>query len=256
MPDSKAAASGGRPEESGSFRALRIAGYTFSYHSDKPVLDEVDLEVDPGERLALLGPNGAGKSTLLLAIAGFFEGRGLVEVLGMPVKGRNINGIRRKTGFLFQDPDDQLFMPTVLDNVAFGPLNLGFDKRAARERSSAALKEVGLPGFEPVLAHHLSQGQKRLVALAAVLAMEPTIYLLDEPSAFLDPRGKANLAALVRRLDATLLVASHDIEFVRAVCSAAAVLDGGRIVARGPIERILEDRDLLESAGLYGNLYG
>ena len=227
-----------------------MSGYSFAYHSGTPVLSGVDLEIAAGERLALLGPNGAGKSTLLLALSGFLSGRGRLEIFGKPVDGGSLSEIRAEMGVLFQDPDDQLFMPTVLDNVAFGPLNQGLDKEAAREQSEKALSYVGLAGFESKLAHHLSQGQKRLVALASILSMGPRFYMLDEPSAFLDPRGKGKLAALVRALDASILVASHDLEFVRSVCTSAAVLVEGRVVARGGIEAILEDRDLLGASGL------
>jgi len=235
---------------SSSETLVEIEGYSFAYHTGTPVVHDLNLELARGERLALLGPNGAGKSTLLLVLAGFLRGHGRIEIFGRPLQRGTIAAIRKGLGFLFQNPDDQLFMPTVIDNVAFGPLNLGMDTKAARERSLEVLRFVGFQESSSRLAHHLSLGQKRLVALAAILATEPELLLLDEPSAFLDPRGRARLARVVQELDVSLVVASHDLEFVRHTCTTAVVLDQGRVVARGPIGEVLDDDELLAKAGL------
>ncbi len=237
-------------EVSVSDKVVFIKDFTFSYHEETPVLKGIDLDLEAGDRMALLGPNGAGKSTLLLALSGFLKGQGRMEIMDRPVERRALRELRQKIGFLFQDPDDQLFLPRVIDNVAFGPLNLGLDQHEARERSSAALRFVGLDGFEEKLAHHLSQGQKRLVALASVISMQPRLFLLDEPSAFLDPRGRTTLSRLIGRIDGSFIVASHDLGFVSAICTKAALLDDGRVVACGPVDDILGDTVLLQKVGL------
>ncbi len=230
---------------------LQVQGLEYSYPAGSGrALCGVDFTVARGESVALVGPNGSGKSTLILHLNGTLRGSGLVQVAGVRVQRGTLRQIREKVGLVFQDPDDQLFMPTVAEDVAFGPANLGLDAAQIRERVEAALADVGLSGFESRAPHHLSEGEKRAVALATVLAMRPEILVLDEPTAGLDPRGRRRLKQVLDRLDGTRLTASHDLEFVLLTCKRCLVIDGGRIVADGPTRELLADGALMERHGL------
>jgi cobalt/nickel transport system ATP-binding protein len=214
----------------------------------------VSFRVAPGECVALLGPNGSGKSTLLLHLNGILpeklSGDGAVKILGEPVGAKNIETIRRQVGLVFQDPDDQLFCPTVQEDVAFGPQQLGLAEAEVAARVEKALAQVGLSGFGRRATHHLSHGEKRRVCLAGVLACEPAILVLDEPTSDLDPRGRREFKALLRRIPATKLIATHDLELVVELCSRAIVLDRGEIVADGATVKLLDDEPLMLAHGL------
>jgi cobalt/nickel transport system ATP-binding protein len=196
----------------------------------------------------LVGPNGAGKSTLLLHLNGILPEKleGAVSVFGQPVTSGNLENIRRTVGLLFQDPDDQLFCPTVFEDVAFGPQQLGLSESVV----PAALERVGLAGFEKRSPHHLSRGEKRRVCLAGVLACEPRVLVLDEPTSDLDPRGKRELKALLRQIPATKIIASHDLELVVELCPRVLLLDRGEIVADGETTGLLNDERLMLAHGL------
>ncbi|MFP5327094.1 MAG: energy-coupling factor ABC transporter ATP-binding protein, partial [Acidimicrobiia bacterium] len=202
--------------------------------------------VHRGERVALLGPNGAGKTTLVLHLNGILQPTaGSVAVGGLPVREPNLREIRRRVGLLFQDPDDQLFMPTVADDVAFGPANLGVRGEELDQRVRAALEAVGMVDAADRPPHHLSFGQRRRVAVATVLAMEPDILVLDEPSSNLDPAGRRELADILTSLDLTMVMVTHDLPYALELCPRAVILDAGRIVADGPTSEILADRALM-----------
>ncbi len=233
---------------------LEIRGLRHAYGDGAVALDGVDLRLEAGEKVGLVGPNGAGKSTLLLCLVGVLGPAGAVRVEGLPAAPPHLDRVRRRVGLVFQDPDDQLFMPTAFDDVAFGPLNQGLDGDATRARVAEALAAVGLAGFEDRASHHLSGGEKRRLAVATVLAMRPPLLALDEPSSGLDARERARLARLLVGLDAALLLASHDLPLVRATCERCVVLDGGRVVADGPTEEVLGDRDLRLRHGLEAEL--
>jgi cobalt/nickel transport system ATP-binding protein len=229
--------------------SLAVRGVSFSYPDGQPALSGVDLAVAPGERVALLGPNGAGKTTLVLHLNGILAGTdGTVTVGGLTVDPGDRSGmaeIRRRVGVVFQDPDDQLFLPTVAEDVAFGPANLGLRGEALRERVEHALGAVGMSEHRDRAPHHLSFGQKRRVAVAGVLAMHPELLVLDEPSSNLDPAARRELAEILLRLPVTLLMVTHDLPYAYQLCPRAVILDQGRVVADGPTAELLADAELL-----------
>jgi cobalt/nickel transport system ATP-binding protein len=228
--------------------AIRVQQLCFAYPDGRVALDSVEIEVGRGERVALLGPNGAGKTTLALHLNGVLRAaRGEVVVDGLTLDDATVREIRRRVGIVFQDPDDQLFMPRVWDDVAFGPANYGVEGAALVERVDAALAAVGMEGEATRVPHHLSFGQKRRVAIATVLAMEPSILVLDEPSSNLDPRSRRELAELLGGFGHTMLIVTHDLLFAAELCERAVILDEGRIVADGPAITILHDATLLDA---------
>jgi len=234
--------------------AIEARNLRFRYHDGVEALRGLNFSIKEGECAALIGPNGAGKSTLLLHLNGIlperFDQAPSLFVLGQPVTDATLDAVRRNVGLLFQDPDDQLFCPTVFEDVAFGPQQFGLDESAIAARVRAALTQVGLAGFENRSPHHLSRGEKRRVCLAGVLACEPRILVLDEPTSDLDPRGRRELKAALRRIPATKLIASHDLELVVELCPRAILLDEGTIVADGPTAHLLNDEALMLAHGL------
>ncbi len=233
--------------------AVEVRGLRFGYGSAE-ALRGVDLRVEPGECVGIVGPNGAGKSTLLLHLNGILPeslpATPCVFVDGQPVVEEGLPEIRRKVGLLFQDPDDQIFCPTVFEDVAFGPQQLGLEGEQLRLVVVAALTQVRLGGFEARSPHHLSLGEKRRVCLAGVLACQPSVLVLDEPTSGLDPRGKRELVELLRTLPATRIVASHDLDMVATLCSRVFLLDQGVMVASGPTAELLADERLMLGHGL------
>jgi cobalt/nickel transport system ATP-binding protein len=257
---------------------LKVQHLSYRYANGKVALCDVNFSIALGESVALVGPNGAGKTTLLLHLNGLLLGSRLsdeelrragvntaarsaggiagngqphpVEVLGMPVTPQNLMEVRRIVGFMFQDPDDQLFCPTVGEDVAFGPLNLGFPAAEVRRRIDDSLAAVGLAGYHERTPQELSFGERRRVCLAGVLACEPNLLALDEPSSNLDPRARRGLIELLRSLDAAKFIASHDLEMILELCQRVVVLDHGRIQADGPTREILADERLMEAHGL------
>lgn len=232
---------------------IAIRGLSYRYPgAESPTLFDVSISVAAGEHVAIVGPNGAGKSTLLLQLNGILEPRaGSVSIGGLAVVPENLHEIRRRVGLVFQDPDDQLFMPTLLEDVAFGPLCHGLSSGQAEVLAREALDSVGLSHIDAHRpAHHLSGGEKRRAALATVLSMDPGVLALDEPSAALDGRGRRQVAEILGARRQTLLVVTHDVEFAAALCSRMMLIDEGRLVFEGPTHELLDDEKLLLAHGL------
>jgi cobalt/nickel transport system ATP-binding protein len=234
--------------------AIEVSNLTYRYHDGTEALSGITFSVAEGERVGLVGPNGAGKSTLLLHLNGLLpehpRSPAAVKVFGKPVVEANLHVIRREVGLLFQDPDDQIFCPTVWEDVAFGPQQLGLSGPELSARVTQAISRVGLSGFEERHPHHLSQGEKRRVCLAGLWACEPKVLALDEPTSNLDPRGRRELAALLASLPTAQIMATHDLELVVETCSRVLVLDRGQIVAQGPTVELLNDEPLMLAHGL------
>ena len=229
---------------------IEIRDLSFAYHNSHPALQRLSLSVGSGEKVALVGPNGAGKSTLLLHINGILKGEGTVRVMGQKVAEPNLSHIRALVGLIFQNPDDQLFSPTVFDDVAFGPLYAGLEEEQVRLRVEWALAQVGMEEYAERISHHLSLGEKKRAAIASVLSMQPEILALDEPTAGLDPRTRRRLIELLQELPQTMLCATHDLPMLPEVFARTVVLDRGQVVADGPTDEILANDLLLEAHGL------
>ncbi len=213
----------------------------FQYADGTVALAGVDFDLSAGETVALLGANGSGKTTFVLHLNGLLEGRGQITVCGMPVAKPSFAALRQKIGIVFQDSDDQLFMPTVLEDVSFGPLNLGLSRHEAASRARRVLEEVGMLDAVYKAPYHLSAGEKKRVAIAGVLAMEPEILVLDEPTTFLDPPGQEALTRLLRDLPQAKLLVTHDTEFALALATRAVFFQKGRIAREGPVLEVLEE---------------
>ncbi|MCW5980793.1 MAG: ABC transporter ATP-binding protein [Bryobacteraceae bacterium] len=222
---------------------VEVSGLRFRYDDGTAALQGVDFHLFPGETVALFGANGSGKTTFVLHLNGVLTGEGRVVVCGMPVTKENLTEIRRRVGIVFQEADEQLFMPTVLDDVSFGPLNLGIEPAAAVERAKSALGDVGMLHALDKAPYHLSAGEKRRVALAGVLAMNPEILILDEPTTSLDPPGRRDLARLLGRLPQAKIIVTHDAWLARRLAVRSVFFEGGRIMGDGATDELLKRFD-------------
>jgi cobalt/nickel transport system ATP-binding protein len=232
---------------------IEVEGLRFAYHDGREVLHGVNLAIQQGEKVALVGPNGAGKSTLMLHLNGILgtqDAKGDVRVMGHALTKENLGLIRSQVGLVFQDPDDQLFSPTVFEDVAFGPLHMGLPEDEVRRRVARALEQVGMGAYAPRVSHHLSIGEKKRVAIATVLAMSPEVLVLDEPSSGLDPRARRSLINLLREMPQTILVSTHDMRLVEELFPRMVIMDQGSIVADGSTSILLSDEALLEAHSL------
>ncbi len=230
--------------------SIEINNLTFAYPDGHRALEEVSLSIEPCEKVALVGPNGAGKSTLILHLNGIFLGEGCVQVCGLDVNQKHLGRIRAMVGLVFQNPDDQLFSPTVYEDVAFGPLYQGLPPDEVQLRVNEALKAVRMGNYTDRVSHHLSVGEKKRISIATVLSMQPEVLVLDEPTAGMDPRARRSLINLLDELPLTMLVSSHDMLMVRELFPRMVIMDEGRIVADGPTLDLMNDAALLEAHGL------
>jgi cobalt/nickel transport system ATP-binding protein len=230
--------------------SIEIKNLTFSYPDGTAALRDVSLSIEPGEKVALVGPNGAGKSTLILHLNGILSGDGLVRVCSLEVIKENLGRVRSCVGLVFQSPEDQLFSPTVFDDVAFGPLYQGLPPLEVLQRVDQALEAVHMLSYKKRVSHHLSMGEKKRIAIATVLSMHPEVLVLDEPTGGLDPRSRRSLIHLLQELPLTMLASTHDMLLVREIFPRMIVLDEGRVVADGPTQVLMNDAALLEAHGL------
>ena len=233
---------------------LEVVHLSFGYANGVNALSDVSFTVAEGDCVGLIGPNGAGKSTLMMHLNGLLPNKmgaeASIRVFGEPISPRNLDRIRRDVGLLFQNPDDQLFCPTVFEDVTFGPQQFGWGDNDVKAAATRALEQVGLPGYGPRSPHHLSHGEKRRVCIAGLLACAPRVLLLDEPTSDLDPRGRRELKTLLKQLPVTKVIASHDLEMIAELCSRVLILDEGRLVREGPAYELLNDEALMLEHGL------
>jgi cobalt/nickel transport system ATP-binding protein len=230
--------------------SIEIEQLSFNYPDGHKALQDVSVRIQPGEKVALVGPNGAGKSTLLLHLNGILQGQGNIRVCGLEVKEPNLGKIRAMVGLVFQSPEDQLFSPTVYDDVAFGPLYQGISPEEVQQRVDGALSAVHMSGYANRVSHHLSLGEKKRIAIATVLSMQPEVLVLDEPTAGLDPRSRRSLINLLRELPLTMLASTHDMLLVGDLFPRMIIMDEGRIVADGETTSLMNNVELLEVHGL------
>jgi energy-coupling factor transporter ATP-binding protein EcfA2 len=220
-------------------RLIEVRDLRFRYEDGTAALNGVNFQLDSGESVALFGANGSGKTTFVMHLNGLLSGEGSVEICGLPLNKKNLAAIRRSIGLVFQDSESQLFMPTVLEDVAFGPLNRGMSREAAMKRAQEALEMVGMSAAAGRAPYHLSAGEKKRVAIAGTLASDPEILVLDEPTTFLDPPGQRALAALLADLPQAKILVTHDVNFARAMCNRALFFQNGIIAGEGTVEEIV-----------------
>ncbi len=231
---------------------IEVENLTYTYPAGQPALRGVSLRIEAGERVALVGANGAGKSTLLLNLNGILRGSGQVRVCGLALERKNLPRIRALFGLVFQSPDDQLFSPTVFEDVAYGLIYQGLPAPEIQRRATTALEAVGMGAYTARMPHHLSLGEKKRAAVAAVLAMQPQVLAFDEPTAGMDPRARRSLIRLLDSLPQTVLAATHDLDLVRELFPRTVILSEGRIAADGETNRLFANRSLLDAHGLLG----
>lgn len=230
--------------------SIEVHHLSFSYPDGHPALRDVSLIIQPCEKVALVGPNGAGKSTLILHLNGILNGQGELCVAGLPVIKENLGKVRARVGLVFQSPDDQLFSPTVYEDIAFGPRYQGLPENEVKARVEESLEVVHMQDYARRVSHHLSMGEKKRIAIATVLSMKPEVLVLDEPTAGLDPRARRSLIRLLDDLPLTMLVSTHDMQMVKELFPRMVIMDHGEIVADGDTLSLLDDTALLDAHGL------
>jgi len=229
---------------------ISIENLSYTYPDGTKALDTISLRAREGECIGVIGPNGAGKSTLLLHLNGILRGPGAVRIYDKNISDDNLRDIRESVGVVFQDPEDQLFMPTVEDDVAFGPINLGYNEEKVNLSVEEALQNVDMLSAKRRVSHHLSFGEKKRIAIATILSMKPKIIALDEPTSNLDPKGRSEIIETLTKFNRTKIIATHDLDMVFEICDRVIMIDKGLIVADGPAKKILFDKDLLERHNL------
>jgi len=230
--------------------ALAVKDVSYTYPDGHRAIKDICLEIGECEKVALVGPNGAGKSTLMLQLNGIYQGEGEIQIMDLPLTQDNLPLIRSRIGMVFQNPDDQLFSPTVFEDVAFGPLHMGLEEEEIHARVESALRQVGMSEYADRLSYHLSLGEKKRIAIATVLSMQPDILVFDEPTSGLDPRARRSLIEFMEEMELTMFVSSHDMLFVEEVFPRMVIMDQGKIVADGPTQDLMADQTLLQAHGL------
>jgi cobalt transport protein ATP-binding subunit len=238
------------PLDECSETAVSLQGICFTYPDGHEALRDVSLQIKQCEKVALVGPNGAGKSTLMLQLNGVYRGSGDIQIMGQPLDEKNLSLVRARIGMVFQNPDDQLFSPTVFEDVAFGPLHMGYPEEEIHQRVAEALKQVGMEDYTNRLSYHLSLGEKKRIAIATVLSMRPDILVFDEPTSGLDPRSRRSLIQLLDNMELTMLVSTHDMRLVEEIFPRMVIMDRGQIVADGDTRDLLADEVFLRQHGL------
>ena len=228
-------------------KMIEFQNVSFSYENGRPVVEDLSFSIGKGETVGLIGANGAGKSTIMKLLLGLVTGEGKITVDGLPMEKRNLPAIRQKIGFVLQDSDNQMFMPTVYEDMIFGPRNYGLSKEETERRVDEVLRQLGLQDLKHRYNHKISGGEKRMAAIATILAMEPETILMDEPSTDLDPVNRRTVINTIRGLPQTKLIASHDLDMILDTCQRVILLGSGKIVADGDAETILRDKELLEA---------
>lgn len=226
---------------------IEFRNVSFSYDPETPVVEDLSFTIQPGEAVGLIGANGAGKSTIMKLLLGLIWGSGEISVDGLTMNKQNLSKIRQKIGFVLQDSDNQMFMPTVYEDMIFGPRNYGLSKAEAEQRVDEVLNRLGLQSLKHRYNHKISGGEKRMAAIATILAMEPETMLMDEPSTALDPVNRRTVINTIKALPQTKLIASHDLDMILDTCQRVILLSHGKIVADGDTETILRDKALLEA---------
>lgn len=227
-------------------KVVEVENLSYSYPDNTLALKNISFSVSRGEACAIIGPNGAGKSTLLLHLNGVLKGEGKVKILGEVISKKNLKNIRSKVGMVFQDPNDQLFMPSVFDDVAFGPLNAGLEGAEVERRVHAILKDLELEGYEDKPPYHLSLGEMKKVSLATVLVLHPEILVMDEPTISLDPGTRKSFIEIIKKIKKTKIIATHDLDLVYDLCSRVILIDKGAVIGEGNSLEILKNKKLLE----------
>lgn len=226
---------------------IEFRNVSFAYEKDRPVLSNVSFHVNKGENVGLIGANGAGKSTIMKLLLGLLQGEGEIRISGVQVCRDTLAEIRRMCGYVLQDSDDQMFMPTVLEDMIFGPVNYGMTRQEAEKKADAVLAELGIAELKNRYNHRISGGEKRMAAIAAVLAMEPEVLLMDEPTAALDPYNRRMIIDTIRKLPQTKIITSHDLDMILDTCTRVILIGDGTVAADGPAEEILTNKKLLEA---------
>lgn len=231
-------------------KAIEVKNLNFLYEETGFKLQNIEFEIFDKESIAIIGPNGSGKTTLILNLAGILKGEGLIKIFDLPLKKENLKEIRKKMQIVFQNPDDQLFSPTVFDDVSYGPLNLGLSKEEVIKRVDEALIEVDMIQYKNFFPNHLSFGEKKKISIATVLAMKPEIIIFDEPTQGLDPKSRRVIIEILKKINGTKIVVSHDFELVNTLCSRVILMNNGKIIKIGNTEEVLNDRKILEDSNL------
>ncbi len=226
---------------------IRFEHVTFAYEKGKNVLEDLSFDIASGESVGLIGANGAGKSTIMKIMLGLLKAEGNVTMAGLEMNAQNLSEIRRKTGYVLQNSDNQMFMPTVYEDLVFAPLNYGMSKEEAERKADEVLKQLGIEDLKNRYNHRLSGGEKRMAAIAVILAMDPEVILMDEPTSALDPCNRRIVLNTIRSMKGTRLVASHDLDLILDVCDRVILIDQGKVIADGKAEEILKNRELLEA---------